>query len=166
MKGSKKFWLSLVPCGFAILNLLVSEFQSILQRIGVDGSILIPWLIISIVAVFVLWGWVGWKSRALFQHYGKAFMLFNWLAFVCLAFAFVYYHIVPIGSDGVHSYYVLGDIFAGLYSSPFMLSWLLPIYGWGNLGVLVVSINTLIGAMVFSLGYFARVFSNRSIKNI
>lgn len=171
MIRSKKFWLPLIPCGFTILNLLFFGLLHILAAIGpgANGGILVLWLILSAFALFVLWCWVGWESRSLFSNYGKALVSLNWPAFICLAFALVYYHIVPLGSylDGAPllpyhiTDYVAGDIFAGLYSSPFMLGPLFPIYGWGNLGALLVSVNTLIGLVVFSIGYFACVISSR-----
>lgn len=171
MIGNRTFRLSLIPCGFTVLNLLFFGLLNLLKTTAAttQGGILILWLVLSALALFAIWGWVGFQSRGSLPNYGRALIFLNWPAFLCLAFALVYYPLVPLSGslDGAPllpygmTAYLPGDVLAGLYSSSFMLGPVFPIYGWGNLGVLLVAVNTLIGFAVFSAGYFIRFVWSR-----
>ncbi|KAF5028377.1 hypothetical protein DSECCO2_659670 [anaerobic digester metagenome] len=168
--------LLLIPCGFTLLNLLIFGLQNLLTDAGVSGNIMIPLLLLTMVALFIFWVYVGSKSYTIQKNYGKALLLFNGIGIICLIFALIYYLLTPMTMTvdgfvlvpyGFTAVPVL-DVIAGLYSGGFIIGSIFAVSWFTSVSYPLVAIilNTLIGLVLFSAGYLGHLVSAKQEEQI
>lgn len=155
---------SLIPCAFSLLLLLFTWWR-------------IPALLVFGWTLCMLWIGIGYQSRRLLPHYGKALLLVNWMALPCLVFALIFYQLMishmlwyselyfPISDDLIRQYfipqYIAGDVIAALYPGSFLFGAFYPYLGHGNRILAVITINVVSGLLLFTLGYVAGAIKDR-----
>jgi hypothetical protein len=160
----------LIPCEFTLLDLLAIKILQDMVNSGIAGPAIYMisalLMLISIIALVASWFWVGGKGYLIHKGYWKALLIFNSIGLLCLIFAILYYTHTTINTptDGF-AWWTLClsnnpvlDLIAGIYSSGYFVGSILAssllkpvIYP-----IAMVIINTFIGLLIFSLGYFYR----------